>query len=312
MKILIVANNNTGKFSPFVVEQVDAIRALGVEFDFFGIVGKGWLGYLKNLPALKRKIKAYKPDLIHAHYGLSGLLATLQTEVPVIVTYHGSDIHTGKLNLYLSRIAMRRAAWNIIVSSSLYKVAKIKRSVDIIPCGVDDLTFYMINKNQARKELVLSQEDKIILFAGAFERAVKNPQLAKEAVALIYDCKLIELKGYTRAEVNLLLNAADCLLMTSVNEGSPQIIKEAMLCGTSVVSVNVGDVKEIIGDTEGCYIAKHNADDIADKIRMALAFKGKTNGRKRIIDLGLSNDLVAKKILSIYNNVSNLTSVGSK
>lgn len=78
MKVLIVANYNPGHCSPFVVEQVDSIRKLGVEFEYFGIVGKGPFGYLKNLPKFKRKIAEFKPDLIHAHYGLSGLLATLQ------------------------------------------------------------------------------------------------------------------------------------------------------------------------------------------------------------------------------------------
>lgn len=78
MKVLIVANFNMGHFSPFVVEQVNSIRKLGVEFEYFGVVGKGPLGYLRNLPALKRMIKEFRPDIVHAHYGLSGLFATLQ------------------------------------------------------------------------------------------------------------------------------------------------------------------------------------------------------------------------------------------
>ena len=92
MKILIVANQNTGKMSPFVVEQMEALRKEGCVVDTYGVVGHGVLGYLKNLPALKEKIKECKPDIVHAHYGLSGLLATLQREVPVVVTYHDRDI----------------------------------------------------------------------------------------------------------------------------------------------------------------------------------------------------------------------------
>ena len=144
-----------------------------------------------------------------------------------------------------------------------------------------------------------------VLFSGSFTNEVKNPTLAKEAMAKVDEAELVELRGYSREEVNLLMNAADCLLMTSHREGSPQVVKEAMACGTPIVSVDVGDVKEVMGNTEGCYIAERNPDDIADKIRQALAFKGKTKGRQRIIDLGLSNDLVAKRLVGIYQQVLN-------
>ena len=146
---------------------------------------------------------------------------------------------------------------------------------------------------------------RFVLFSGSFTNEVKNPALAKEAMEQIADAELVELRGYSREEVNLLMNAADCLLLTSHREGSPQVIKEAMACGTPIVSVDVGDVKDVISGTEGCYIADRNPDDIAEKIRMALAFKGKTNGRQRIIDLGLSNELVAKRLLGIYHQVLN-------
>lgn len=144
---------------------------------------------------------------------------------------------------------------------------------------------------------------RFVLFSGSFTNDVKNPTLAKQAIERVEDIEFLELRGYSREEVNLIMNAADCLLMTSRREGSPQVIKEAMACGTPIVSVDVGDVKDVIGDTEGCYIAERNPEDLAEKIRMALAFKGKTAGRQRIIDLGLSNDLVAKKLIGIYNEV---------
>ena len=78
------------------------------------------------------------------------------------------------------------------------------------------------------------------------------------------------------------------------------MVKEAMACGTPIVSVDVGDVKEVIGETAGCYIAERNADDIAEKIKMALAFRGKTEGRQRIVELGLDNNQIAKRIIDIY------------
>ena len=98
------------------------------------------------------------------------------------------------------------------------------------------------------------------------------------------------------------MNAADCLLLTSLNEGSPTVIKEAMAVGTPIVSVDVGDVSDVTVGTTGCFISKsYNADELAGLIRKALAFVGKTYGRERIIALGLSNDLIAKRLMGIYN-----------
>ena len=66
-------------------------------------------------------------------------------------------------------------------------------------------------------------------FASNFSNKVKNYQLAKKALKhLNKKIHLIELVGYNRDEVNILLNAVDFLLMTSISEGSHQIIKEAM------------------------------------------------------------------------------------
>ena len=91
--------------------------------------------------------------------------------------------------------------------------------------------------------------------------------------------------------------------MTSHREGSPVVIKEALACGTPIVSVDVGDVKEVLSDVDGCFISTYDAKNIATHIKQALKFEGKTNGPQAIIEKGLSNDIVVKQILEIYNNV---------
>lgn len=304
MKVLIVANHNTGRFSPFVVEQVESLRKAGVEIDYFGIVGKGAWGYLRNLPALQRKIKEWKPDIVHAHYGLSGLLATLQNRVPVVVTYHGSDIHGGGLILKLSQICMKRAAYNIFVSEKLRQRANYtKKNLQVLPCGVNIEEFVPMGKDEARIKLGWGMKKNYVLFAGAFDNVVKNAPLAKEATDMLNGAELMELKGYTRRQVCLAMNACDCLLMTSHNEGSPQVIKEAMACNTPVVSVRVGDVEDVVKGTIGCHIADYDAVDIANKLIAAFAFGSRTAGRQRIIELGLSNELVAKRVKRVYEEV---------
>ena len=305
LKVLIVAAYNKGSFSPFIVEQTQSLQNVNVEIEFFGIEGKGILGYLKNRKRLVRKIKEYQPDIVHAHYGLSGLLANLQRKVPVVTTFHGSDIHSRGFILFLSKIAMHLSKYNIFVSNGLYQIANYKKKNYIITaCGTDVSKLFHIDKQQARAILNWDVEKKYILFSGAFSNTIKDAPLAQAAVDLVDDTILIELKGYTREEVNLLLNACDVQLTTSKRESGPLIVKEAMACGCPVVSADVGDVKEIFGDTQGCYLVEQRLPkDIAEKLRQAIAFRERTNGRERILDLGLDMDTVAQKILAVYKIV---------
>lgn len=305
MNILIVANCNKGHFAPFVVEQVKAIQAYNINVVYFEVIGKGIGGYLKNIRELKAKIQEFKPDVIHAHYGLSGLLANLQREVPVVTTYHGSDINIPKIRR-LSKIAIRLSKFNIFVSEKTKNLVNSKVNSELIPCGIDLNLYDSLERSIVRKKYNFAENEQLVLFAGAFDNQVKNSKLAKDAVSLLPNVKLIELKGYTRQQVIELIYAVDIFLMTSFSEGSPQVIKEAMACNRPIVSTNVGDVEWVMGDTNGCYICFYDPQDCADKIKQALEFSennSQTNGCKRIEDLGLDNKIVAKKIIEIYKNV---------
>ena len=303
MKILIVASFNKGFFAPFILEQSEALEKMGQTVHFFGIQGHGIWGYVRNYNGLKRIIQDYKPDVIHAHYGLSGLLAVLQRGVPVVTTFHGSDINNRKV-LPFSKIAMRLSAFTIFVSQKNVDIARPTKKFALLPCGVNSDNFTEVPIGEARLKLQLEDTKKYVLFAGSFSNRVKNPELAQKAIALLKNVELIELKGYSREEVNYLMHAVDVALMTSHTEGSPQFVKEVMACGCPLVSVDVGDVKEVTAGVEGCYIVSREAEEIAEKLQIALNFKGRTHGRERIMELGLSNELVAKKLIEIYVQIS--------
>ena len=323
MKILIVGNNKPGHFAPFVEEQARALQQQGCEVVFYGVQGKGILGYLRALPALRRMIRAERPDIVHAHYGLSGLLANLQRCVPVVTTYHGSDINVPSV-LRFSKIAMRLSAHNIFVSQRNVNLAfrlspfasRLKKRCTLLPCGVNLPLSWSEMQTQQVEQLTLNQwvQEKLnagvkhVLFAGAFNNEVKDPELAKAVIdeLIIQGVKveLIELKGYNRDQVNALMYNCDALLMTSKTEGSPQVIKEAMACGCPIVSVDVGDVAERVSGVEGCYIVPtRDPKDIAEALRKAIAFDGKTNGRERILEMGLSNEQVAERLMAIYESI---------
>lgn len=303
MRILFVASYNKGYFAPFIVEQADLLKYNGHIVDFFGVSGKGLFGYFGQRKELMYKIKQFHPDIIHAHYGLSGLLANLQCKIPVVTTYHGSDINEKKI-LPFSKISMFLSSYNIFVSNSILKIAKPHKNYSLLPCGVNLDTFKHRDKYDARRTLGLDEDKKIVLFAGAFDNSVKNATLAKNVMTLLPCVTLIECKGYTREQMSYLMNAVDALLMTSFSEGSPQVVKEAMACGCPIVSVDVGDVCNLVYDVDGCYISKsRNPETIALLVNNAISYSNRTNGRERLLTLGLDNYMIVQSLISIYEKV---------
>lgn len=323
MKILIVGslNSHAGRFAPFITEQAEALQAAGCEIEYYGVTRKGVKGYLQSVPELRKVIREKKIDLVHAHFGLSGLMCCLQRIVPVVSTYHGSDINVPSV-MRFSKIAMRLSAHNIFVSQRTMEIALGKDACaninhhqsainlhksSLVPCG--------INLPKAVSELpdmsyVLEPNKRHVLFAGAFDNAVKDPELAKAVVSIINkqssisNVQLVELRGYTRDEVNSLMYACDAFLMTSKTEGSPQVVKEAMACGCPIVSTDVGDVEERVDGLDGCYVAKsREPKELAELLMQALAYGKRTNGREFVEKAGLVNELVAKKLIDIYKQV---------
>ena len=100
MKVLVVTNLWPYEADPsygcFVKAQMESLRPLGVDYDVLFINGREsrW-NYLRALPQLWQRLRAHRYDLIHAHMGLSGLVARCQISVPLVVSFMGFDV-TGK------------------------------------------------------------------------------------------------------------------------------------------------------------------------------------------------------------------------
>jgi len=306
MKVLIISSGNSGEINVCVKDQAKSLFKMGITTEHYLIVGKGILGYLKNLRLFKNNIKNFGPDLIHAHYGLSGLLAILQRKIPVVITFHGGDIYLKQSNLAylgLSWLGSLFSNSNIFVTNNIPILFKCNKH-DVIPCGLQMDIFYNIDKEKARKELRFNNNKKYILFAGQFDDAIKNYPLAQKAISILnQDVVLLELDGYSRKEVNLLMNAVDLFLLTSISEGSPATIKEAMACNCPIVSVDVGDVKEVMGKTKNCFLSTYEPEDVSKKIKKALICERKNNGRDRIKKIKLDNESVEESIMNLYKKV---------
>lgn len=324
---------------PFVTEQGEAIVKCLREGKSEKIRGKGEPSavveyflvkgnYITAVKALKAKIREFKPDIVHAHYGLSAITAELQSDVPVVTTFHNGETHRWWVNL-LSSIFSLRAKHVIYVAQHVRDLSYFKaKNFSIIPCGVSLEDCFLMDKAEARKQLGWDPNKKYILFGGAFDNERKNYELLKQAVDIINNnpssvhplipspVTCIEMRGLSRSECVLRMNACDVFVLPTKNEGSPQALKEAMACNCPIVATDVADIKHLLGDLPGHYVLsnkkgnaawwagdEYSIDEMVQLLNDAMMFEGRTEGRKRIVELGLTNELVARQIIKIYEDI---------
>lgn len=349
MRILEVSrykNNFTDHQLPFVTEQGEAVanylRELEIEdcrldnepsaVEYFLVRGN----YLKARKALMAKIREFKPDIIHAHFGLSAITAELQSMVPVVTTFHNGETLNWHVNLMSSLMSLR-AKHVIYVAQHIRDLSYFKaKNYSIIPCGVPMEQMVITPKEEARRQLGWEPDKKYILFGGAFSNERKNYALLRDAVARINEQSpmsnlqspmeyhtpeiiCVEMKNLTRSQCVLRMCAADVFALPSHSEGSPQALKEAMAVNCPCIATDIADVRELFGDEPGHFILRNprktherwdadekSLDEMVELLNAALKFEGRTNGRKRIEELQLTNEQVAKRIIKIYEQILNV------
>jgi teichuronic acid biosynthesis glycosyltransferase TuaC len=322
MRVLFVCSGNNQSFEiiPFIKEQGDSLGKEGVQVDYYPLVGKGLAGYIKAGLKLRRFLKEKHYELIHAHFTYCGWAALIGagSRIPVVLSLMGSDANgTYKGNNKVvpgSRIAAF-LTWLIqpfvkaIISKSpnIEQAVYQKRKSYIIPNGVNLEKFKPVPVAAAKRGLEGDSRKKI-LFLASTTKAGKNFPLVQAALQHVSN-KAIELicpYPVAHQDIPMYLNQAAVLVFPSFMEGSPNVIKEAMACNCPIVSTDVGDVKWVLGQTQGCYLATFEPKDFAAKIEQAISFQqthGRTNGRDRILELELDMETIAHRVVSVYKCV---------
>ncbi|MCH4821978.1 glycosyltransferase [Gramella lutea] len=307
MNILFVSSGNSSNgISPITFNQGVSLKKEGSIVEYFLIKGKGVSGYIASIRKLRKHLKNNNYDIVHAHYSLSGMVAALAGAKPLIVSLMGSDVKTkgnSKKGIYL----FARFFWDSVIVKS----HDMKESLDfknipisIIPNGVDFDRFKVYDRKICLEKTKWDNTKSHILFAADPARPEKNFSLAKESYGLLENgsLEMHYLNDISNEEVPFYLNSADVVLLTSLWEGSPNVIKEAMACCRPIVSTDVGDVKDVVGGTTGCFIADFNGKDVALKIEKAFQ-KNKTSGREDIAYL--ESSVIAQKLLNLYKAIKN-------
>ena len=296
-----------------LARQHESLRKIGVDVDALEIHGPAKLKYALTLRELHRRLDSC--DVVHAHYGFAGWLGRLQRRRPLVVSFMGSDLlGTPGADGSLTRASSIEVAANrrfasmadqVIVKSR--ELGDVISSVNchVVPNGVDVEEFSPIERRIACTRLGWDPEVTRVLFAGNPGDPRKGFALASEAIeklritsgraveiAVLHKVKAHDVANY--------MNACDAMIMTSLWEGSPNVVKEAMACNLPVASVPVGDVDFLFDGAAGYSVVGRVADELAVALDDALRNQEPVEGRTALMAKGLDSESVAHKLADIY------------
>lgn len=327
MRILVVTNMYPSKERPasgtFVQQQVKGLTGAGLEVELMVVdrAGKGRSAYSGLDQRVSEQMATSKCDLVHVMYGgvMARAVATVVNRIPVVVSLCGDDIlgtvgpwPVAAVRSWLNRTASIKAckmADGIVVKSENLARAISpfidRAKVHLIPNGIDTDRFRPIDREVCVRLLGWAVDSFHIVFPLNGDPTVKRLRLAEQSAQLArglgIPVEFHPIQGVPHEKVPVWLNASDVLLLTSVHEGSPNIVKEALACDIPVVSVDVGDVAERIRGVEGCHIVPPDSMSIALKLQAVAVRRLRIEGRPRVLHLSLPK--VAERLRLLYNLV---------
>jgi len=316
MKVLFVSSGNSQvfKIAPFIKSQGESLKRHGVDLEYFSISGKGLRGYIRNISQLKKQIGQFQPDIIHAHYSLSGWIPVFAKPFGAkVLSLMGSDAHGGNTKPMTKRVLktqlfLIQLFYKVIIvkSKNLSNNLWAKKKCEVIPNGVNRNLFLTMDKQSARKKLNLNSQKKYLLFVANTNDSNKNFKLLQQAVKHIKtkDIEIITPFPVAHDKLPFYYNACDVLVFPSVKEGSPNVIKEALACNTKIVATPSGDILERVNGIESVWISEFDEKSLAHKIDSALNSNKPVNSRERIRN-ELDEEEIAEKIIGLYKKILN-------
>jgi glycosyltransferase involved in cell wall biosynthesis len=307
----------------FIKRQVDSLRRAGVRCDVVFINGSRFAAFAYPLAALRlaawNLLRPKRYRIVHAQTGEAALAASFFRRAPLLVTYYGSDLLgtrrvdgsialSNRLKIALLRQHARLARQTITQSSEMETKlpGSARRRNAVIPSGVDPALFRPIDRDEARRLLGWPTGERVALFLGR-AAAVKRYWVAEAACAVasrqLPNLRLHVASKVPPEDVPLLLNAADCLLFTSSSEGSPNAVKEAVMCNLPVIATSVGDVREVLREIEPSFVCGESEEELADALVACLAEPRRSNGRV-VAERRIADHAVAETILAVYGELT--------
>ena len=309
-------------YGPFIRDGVEELHRQGLACDVLFIRGyRTPVAYLAGALVSLLLPLAYpgKYLLVHCHGGETALPARFFLGGPVVASYIGTDIlgtQVGggwrlRLKCWLRSLVLRRHAAMMSATTTTSAemegllAARARPRNEVMPQGIDREKFRPRDRDQARGELGWPPDRPIVLFAGRAEAPEKRLWLAEEAIEAakdeLPDIELRVASGIPSEQMPLHYAAADCLLLTSSSEGSPNVVKEALACDMPVVSTPVGDVREVLAGIDACAVCEADPKQLATALVEVLRAGRRSNGREKTAYLGV--DAIALRTLDCYREL---------
>jgi glycosyltransferase involved in cell wall biosynthesis len=303
----------------FVKAQVEALQDLGSTVDVVHIRGdRRATNYITAVAEVRRQVRRFAPDVVYAFYGLSGWVALWQPR-PLVLSLAGDDVlgtpnANGRLTIKsivgvtLSNWAAARAAFVCVQSEEMRLRLwgeRLRNRARVVPYGVDQKRFHPGDRLTARRRLGLPEDPSIVLFPNTPTELRKRIDLARAAIAIVReampDVFLKIISGVRHGEMPDYYRAADCCLLTSDWEGSPNVVKEALLCGLPVVSTNVGDVAKWVALSPESVICERSPESIAAGILQVLRTKCRVDPGPYVSQF--SSSAIASQVIGYFGNI---------
>ncbi|MDT3369873.1 MAG: hypothetical protein LIR40_14735 [Bacteroidota bacterium] len=321
MKVLLISNqhqNAKGVGNPIMYRMKSAL-AQDPRIDKVEFIPA--YSSLRSLNYIRQNSKDY--DIIHIHFG--GIYAffiwfwIVGIKAKRIITFHGTDIHAKAIKTAMSSMEKLKIRLNQIASFlsirmfdmcgfvakemmnyvPIYLEAQMKKKAFLQPLGVDYSTFVPLEATLAQDHLGLDHK-KYILFSDISNTNIKRRDIAESiAKELGPDYSLLIMSGVKPDEVPYYINACEFALLTSDEEGSPNIIREVLSLNKPFFSVDVGDAAKQLDGLKNSSIISRKPNEAAKRILEVNAEPYTDNtreSRKCVLDFVAIN----KMIVDIY------------
>lgn len=324
LRVLVVTNmyptTADPVFGKFVERQVDSLRELGVDIHVAIVAaGRGQVDYVLGRRRVAAELRQFNPDIIHAHFGYTGLSA-VGFGRPLVLSLCGDDLNgepTGggaitiksRVGILLTRLVSRFADRVIVMNRAMRDAVPdtVRSRTEVMPYGVNDRLFSPGSTQEARERLRLPLGDRVICFANSGRQVTKRAQLAASTVDTLrargLPVRLLVADGSVPPdEMPWYYRASDCFVMTSEREGSPSVVREALACGIPVVSVKVGDVADIIRLPEQGRVSGAAPEELATAVEEVL--HAAPGVRRSLLDASLTAAATAERLRALYQHLT--------